>query len=118
MCFLNKIISFFLGIILFIPLCFAEIISDSELIVTLKVNYTDTDIFPTIVQNTQGNYLIPLEDIENFGVQEDYLKKATVNYHEITYVNLDLLSGTKYHLNYENLDLDIIFPSENAKSVI
>ncbi|WP_341786786.1 hypothetical protein [Rickettsia endosymbiont of Cantharis rufa] len=93
MCFLNKIISVFIGIILFIPLSFAdeviseslgdnlprtaadtnihedkglgslpqlplevefenssnEVASDNELIISLKVNYTEADIFPTIV---------------------------------------------------------------------
>jgi len=114
---INKIISFFIGIILFTPMSFAEeIAGDSELIVSLKVNYDETDIFPTIVQNTQGNYLIPLEDIGHFNVQEDYLKQATVNYHDTAYVNLDLLQGTKYNLNYENLDLDITFPAEKMQS--
>ncbi|HJD56332.1 MAG TPA: fimbria/pilus outer membrane usher protein [Rickettsia endosymbiont of Pyrocoelia pectoralis] len=116
MSFLNKIISFFLGIILFIPISFAEIANDSELIVSLKVNYSETDIFPTIVQNTQGHYLIPLEDIDSFGVQEDYLKQGLVNYHGTDYINLDSLSGTKYRLNYENLDLDITFPAEKMQN--
>jgi len=163
--FLNKIISFFLGIILFVPLSFAngaasklayreefegdtkrstaayksdradasigstyklplkvefgnssnEIATDSELIVSLKVNYAPTDIFPTIVQNTQGNYLIPLEDIDNFNIQEDYLKQGLVNYHDTAYINLDLLQGTKYDLNFENLDLNITFPVEKMQ---
>ncbi|HJD60153.1 MAG TPA: fimbria/pilus outer membrane usher protein [Rickettsia endosymbiont of Omalisus fontisbellaquei] len=116
MSFLNKIISVFIGIILFIPLSFAdEITSDSELIVSLKVNYTETDIFPTIVQNAQGHYLIPLEDIDHFNVQEDYLKQAIVNYHDTDYINLDLLEGTKYDLNFENLDLNITFPTEKMQ---
>lgn len=115
MCFLCKIISFFIGIILFSSLSFAEIANDTELIVSLKVNYVEADIFPTIVQNTQGSYLIPLEDIEHFDVREEYLKQALVNYHDIQYVNLDLLTGTKYNLNHENLDLDIIFPSERMQ---
>jgi len=116
MSFLNKIISLFIGIILFSSLSFAEMAKDSELIVTLKVNYVETDIFPTIVQNTQGNYLIPLEDIEHFSVQEEYLKQALVSYNDIQYVNLDLLTGTKYNLNHENLDLDIIFPAEKMQN--
>ncbi|HJD61821.1 MAG TPA: hypothetical protein LFV90_06870 [Rickettsia endosymbiont of Columbicola hoogstraali] len=115
MCFLYKIISLFIGIILFNSLSHAEITDDSELIVSLKVNYVETDIFPTIMQNKQGNYLIPLEDIEHFNVQEEYLKQGLVTYHDIQYVNLDLLTGTKYSLNRENLDLDIIFPTEKMQ---
>lgn len=80
MCFLYKIISLFIGIILFNSLSYAEITDDSELIVSLKVNYVETDIFPTIMQNKQGNYLIPLEDIEHFNVQEEYLKQGLVTY--------------------------------------
>ncbi|WP_395476228.1 hypothetical protein [Rickettsia endosymbiont of Pantilius tunicatus] len=115
MCFLYKIISLFIGIILFNSLSYAEITNDSELIVSLKVNYVKTDVFPTIVQNKQRNYLIPLEDIEHFNVQEEYLKQSLVTYHDIQYINLDLLVGTKYNLNHENLDLDIIFPTEKMQ---
>ncbi|KJV62153.1 hypothetical protein [Rickettsia amblyommatis] len=92
-----------------------EIAGESELIVSLKVNYTETDILPTIVQNTQGHYLIPLEAIEHFDVQEDDLKQGLVNYHDTAYINLDLLEGTKYGLNFENLDLNITFLAEKMQ---
>ncbi|KJV57721.1 putative p pilus assembly protein FimD [Rickettsia felis str. Pedreira] len=92
-----------------------EVAGDNELIVSLKVNYTETDIFPTIVQNAQGHCLIPLEDIEHFDVQEDYLKQGLANYHDTAYINLDLLEGTKYDLNFENLDLNITFPAEKMQ---
>ncbi|WP_252903639.1 hypothetical protein [Rickettsia endosymbiont of Proechinophthirus fluctus] len=35
-----------------------------------------------------------------------------MNYHDTAYINLDLLEGTKYDLNFENLDLNITFPAE------
>ncbi|AFB26279.1 MULTISPECIES: hypothetical protein [spotted fever group] len=89
-----------------------EIAGESELMVSLEVNYTETDILPTIVQNAQGHYLIPLEDIEHFDVQANYLKQGLVHYHDTAYINLDLLEGTKYDLNFENLDLNITFPAE------
>ncbi|WP_232048154.1 fimbria/pilus outer membrane usher protein [Rickettsia conorii] len=91
-----------------------EIAGESELMVSLEVNYTETDILPTIVQNAQGHYLIPLEYIEHFDVQEDYLKQGLVNYHDTAYI-IDLLEGTKYDLNFENLDLNITFPAEKMQ---
>ncbi|WP_017208530.1 hypothetical protein [Rickettsia australis] len=88
------------------------------MIVSLKIHYTETDIFPTIVQNAQGHYLIPLEDIEHFDVQEDYLKQGLVNHHDSAYINLDLLEGTKYDLNCKNLDLNITFPADKMQKQV
>ncbi|WP_410955940.1 hypothetical protein [Rickettsia koreansis] len=92
-----------------------EIAGEGELMVSLEVKYNETDILPTIVQNAQGHYLIPLEDIEHFDVQEDDLKQGLVNYHDTAYINLDLLEGTKYDLNFENLNLNITFPAEKMQ---
>lgn len=90
-----------------------------ELVVSLKVNYEDTDIICTVLTDEVGEeILVPLENIKQFGVKDDYLEIATIAKNGIPYINLKNLTNTKYNLDTATLTLEINFPTQSMKKQI
>ncbi|WP_341790600.1 hypothetical protein [Rickettsia endosymbiont of Polydrusus tereticollis] len=108
------------SIILLITTSFADdnIENSTEngaLIVTLKVNYIDSENFSIVVKNNANHMLVPLDDLKAFNIKDEYLESASIDLHDIRYVNLNLLQGVNYHLDEETLALEIKFPPSQMK---
>jgi len=80
-----------------------------KFIVTLEVNYEDTNILSTVIKNHLDHLLIPAEDIQNLGIKTEYLNSGSIYLEGKHYIDLDLLLGTKYYLDVQNLFLAINF---------
>jgi hypothetical protein len=84
-------------------------------IVSLRVNYEESDILSTILKDQSNNLLVLAEDITPFDIKEEYLDRTVVNLNDKKYINLTSLEGTKYNLDSSNLALDITIPAEQMK---
>ncbi|MBM3466371.1 MAG: fimbrial biogenesis outer membrane usher protein [Alphaproteobacteria bacterium] len=84
-------------------------------IVSLKVNYEESDILSTILKDQSNNLLVLAEDMTPFDIKEEYLDRTVVNLNDKKYINLTSLTGTKYSLDSGNLALDITIPAEQMK---
>jgi len=88
-------------------------------IVSLKINYEDSDIITIALKNAVGDLLMPMEVLPQFNVKQDYLATALFTIDGKEYVNLNHLKKATYHLNSNSLSLEINFPAEgmNAQSI-
>ena len=86
-----------------------------ESIVSLKVNYEESDVLSTILKDQSNNLLVLAEDMTPFEIKEEYLDRTIVNLNDKKYINLTALEGTKYDLDGEDLALDITVPVEQMK---
>jgi len=84
-------------------------------IVSLKVNYEESDILSTILKDQSNNLLVLAEDMTPFDIKEEYLDRTVVNLNDKKYINLTFLNGIKYNLDSGNLALDITIPAEQMK---
>ena len=84
-------------------------------IVSLKVNYEESDILSTILKDQSNNLLVLAEDMTPFDIKEEYLNRTVVNLNDKKYIKLTSLTGTKYSLDSSNLALDITIPAEQMK---
>ncbi|WP_341792874.1 MULTISPECIES: fimbria/pilus outer membrane usher protein [unclassified Rickettsia] len=90
-------------------------IESGALIVTLRVNYIDSENFSIVVRNNANHMLVPLDDLKAFNIKDEYLAGASIDLNEIHYINLNLLQGTNYRLDEETLALEIKFPPNQMK---
>ncbi len=68
-----------------------------ELVVSLKLNYSDTYLFSDVYINELNEIFMPLEDIKVFkNVKEEYLIPAGINIKGTKYINLAKLDKIKY----------------------
>ncbi|MFY9589893.1 fimbria/pilus outer membrane usher protein [Rickettsia endosymbiont of Halotydeus destructor] len=90
-------------------------IENGALIVTLRVNYIDSENFSIVIKNNANHMLVPLDDLKAFNIKDEYLASASIDLNDIRYVNLNLLPGTNYHLDEETLALEIKFSPNQMK---
>lgn len=86
-----------------------------ESIVSLKVNYEESDLLSTILKDESNNLLVLAEDMTPFEIKEEYLDRTVVNLNDKKYINITSLDGVKYNLDSEDLALDITIPAEQMK---
>jgi len=91
--------------------CFGQDEELKELLVTMKVNYEDSEEVADILVNNNNEVFITLEEVKKFKVQDGYLKSGLVTIKGTSYINLSALKGTKVILDQGNLAIDIKFPT-------
>lgn len=98
-------------LILLTTVCLAEEETYKELLVSMKVNYEDTEEIADILINKQNEVFAPLETIKKFKINDGYLKSSVVKINDEPYVNLSALKGTSITVDQANLSIDIKFPT-------
>ena len=104
-------ISIFASLIFLQTICFAEDDSYTELLVSMKVNYEDSEEIADILISKESEVFIPLEIIKKFKVNDAYLKSSLQKINDIEYVNISTLKKTSIILDQANLAIDIKFPT-------
>jgi outer membrane usher protein FimD/PapC len=82
-----------------------------ELVLSLNINYVQTDIISTTIKTHNNNLLLPFEDIESYNIRPEFLQKGRATIDGIEYINLNKLPYTDYSIDYANLILIVKFPA-------
>lgn len=92
-------------------ICFAADPTYKELLVTMKVNYEETEDVSDILINQNNEVFMPFDDLKKYKVNDGYLKGSVVKINDGNYINLSTLKGTSVAVDQANLSIDIKFPT-------
>lgn len=109
-------LSFWSNLIINISLAVTNLEENTSYIVSLKIDYEDSDALVTVYEDNNHDIWIDKKDLTSINLEPDYLNSGTTTSKDNNdYVSLKSLQGTSFKLDEQNLDLIINFPVKGLK---